>query len=130
MSGRSERLLSHRPEPNFTSPCRVGQHRQMLSDTAWANITATELLVRSYRNSRFANLPQIVLGYREERTTLEGTPLTRCLHATQSRCLADIAARRYPGSKVCRQLHLSVGAITTSSKNDSSSLSRKLGNRA
>jgi glycosyltransferase involved in cell wall biosynthesis len=29
-----------------------------------------ELLLRSYRNSRFANLPQIVLGYREERITL------------------------------------------------------------
>jgi hypothetical protein len=40
---RCERLLSRRPEPNFTSSCRVGQHRQMLSDTAWANTTATAL---------------------------------------------------------------------------------------
>ena len=31
-----------------------------------------ELLQRSYRMSRFANLPQIVLGYREERITLGG----------------------------------------------------------
>ena len=43
-----------------------------------------QLLLRSHRNSRFANLPQIVLCYREERITLEGTPLTRCLHAAQS----------------------------------------------
>jgi glycosyltransferase involved in cell wall biosynthesis len=35
-----------------------------------------ELLRRSCHNSRFANLPQIVLCYREERITLEGTPLT------------------------------------------------------
>jgi hypothetical protein len=31
-----------------------------------------ELLLRSYRNSRFANLPQIVIGYREEGTTRRG----------------------------------------------------------
>jgi hypothetical protein len=31
-----------------------------------------ELLLRSYRISRSANLPQIVLGYREERITLGG----------------------------------------------------------
>jgi hypothetical protein len=31
-----------------------------------------ELLQRSYRMSRFANLAQIVLGYREERITLGG----------------------------------------------------------
>jgi hypothetical protein len=89
-----------------------------------------ELLLRSHRNSRFANLPQIVLCYREERITLDGTPLTRCLHAAQSQCLAEIAAPRYAGSKVCRQLHLSVGAIPKSSKSDSSSWSRNLGNHA
>lgn len=37
-----------------------------------------ELLQRSYRNSRFANLPQIVLGYREEGTTRRG--LFKLLH--------------------------------------------------
>jgi hypothetical protein len=37
-----------------------------------------ELLQRSYRISRFANLPQIVLGYREERITLGG--LSKLLH--------------------------------------------------
>jgi glycosyltransferase involved in cell wall biosynthesis len=37
-----------------------------------------ELLLRSYRNSRFANLPQIVLGCREERITLGG--LAKLLH--------------------------------------------------
>jgi glycosyltransferase involved in cell wall biosynthesis len=37
-----------------------------------------ELLQRSYRNSRFANLPQIVLGYREEQVTPRG--LLKFLH--------------------------------------------------
>lgn len=37
-----------------------------------------ELLLRSYRISRFANLPQIVLGYREERATARG--LSKLLH--------------------------------------------------
>jgi glycosyltransferase involved in cell wall biosynthesis len=109
---------------------RIGWFRRWRYDESIRLAEDQELLLRSYRDSRFANLPQIVLGYREERITLEGTPLTRCLHATQSRCLADIAARRYPGSKVCRQFHLSVGAITKSSNNDSSSWSHKLGNRA
>jgi glycosyltransferase involved in cell wall biosynthesis len=37
-----------------------------------------ELLLRSYRNSRFANLSQIVLGYREEQITPGG--LSKLLH--------------------------------------------------
>ena len=109
---------------------RIGWFRRWRYDESIRLAEDQELLQRSYRNSRFANLPQIVLGYREERITLEGTPLTRCLHATQSQCLADIAAPRYAASKVCRQLHLSVDAITKSSKNYSSSWSRKLGNHA
>jgi glycosyltransferase involved in cell wall biosynthesis len=62
-----------------------------------------ELLLRSYRDSRFANLPHIVLGYREERITLGGTlkstPLTRCLHAISSRWPPKTAAPPYTGSK-------------------------------
>jgi glycosyltransferase involved in cell wall biosynthesis len=41
-----------------------------------------ELLLRSYRTSRFANLPQVVLGYREERITLGG--LSKCSSCNMS----------------------------------------------
>jgi glycosyltransferase involved in cell wall biosynthesis len=45
--------------------------RWRYDESAWL-ARDQELLLRSYRDSRFANLPQIVLGYREERITLRG----------------------------------------------------------
>jgi glycosyltransferase involved in cell wall biosynthesis len=39
-----------------------------------------ELLLRSYRSSRFANLPQILLGYRRERITLKKLFRYKLLH--------------------------------------------------
>ncbi len=39
-----------------------------------------ELLLRSYRLSRFANLPQVLLGYRRERITLRKLFLYKVLH--------------------------------------------------
>ena len=40
-----------------------------------------DLLLRSYRYSRFANLPEILLGYREEKLSLRKILSTRCFFA-------------------------------------------------
>jgi hypothetical protein len=39
-----------------------------------------ELLLRSYRSSCFANLPQVLLGYRQERVTLKKLRRYKLLH--------------------------------------------------
>jgi glycosyltransferase involved in cell wall biosynthesis len=43
--------------------------RWRYEESAWL-AQDQELLLRSYRDSRFANLPQVLLGYRKERVTL------------------------------------------------------------
>jgi len=49
---------------------RIEWFRRWRYDESTQSAADQELLQRSYRMSRFANLPQIVLGYREERFTL------------------------------------------------------------
>lgn len=44
--------------------------RWRYDESAWLG-QDQELLLRSYRESRFANLPQVLLGYRRERVTLK-----------------------------------------------------------
>jgi glycosyltransferase involved in cell wall biosynthesis len=48
-------------------------------ETAWL-AQDQELLLRSYRLSRFANLPQVLLGYRRERITLKKLLRYKLLH--------------------------------------------------
>ena len=48
-------------------------------ETAWL-AQDQELLLRSYRVSRFANLPQVLLGYRRERVTLKKLFHYKLLH--------------------------------------------------
>ena len=53
--------------------------RWRYDETAWL-AQDQELLLRSYRDSRFANLPQILLGYRRERVTLHKLWRYKLLH--------------------------------------------------
>jgi len=53
--------------------------RWRYDETAWL-AQEQELLLRSYRSSRFANLPQILLGYRRERITLKKLLYYKMLH--------------------------------------------------
>ncbi len=53
--------------------------RWRYDETAWL-AQDQELLLRSYRNSRFANLPQVLLGYRKERVTLRKLFRYKLLH--------------------------------------------------
>jgi glycosyltransferase involved in cell wall biosynthesis len=64
-------------------PVWMGQiewfRRWRYDETAWL-AQDQELLLRSYRSSRFANLPQILLGYRRERITLKKLLYYKMLH--------------------------------------------------
>jgi glycosyltransferase involved in cell wall biosynthesis len=53
--------------------------RWRYDETAWF-AQDQELLLRSYRLSRFANLPEILLGYRRERVTLRKLVRYKLLH--------------------------------------------------
>jgi glycosyltransferase involved in cell wall biosynthesis len=53
--------------------------RWRYEETAWL-AQDQELLLRSYRFSRFANLPQVLLGYRRERVTLKKLFRYKVLH--------------------------------------------------
>jgi glycosyltransferase involved in cell wall biosynthesis len=53
--------------------------RWRYEETAWL-AQDQELLLRSYRLSRFANLPQVLLGYRRERVTLRKLFRYKILH--------------------------------------------------
>jgi len=53
--------------------------RWRYDESAWL-AQDQELLLRSYRNSRFANLPQVLLGYRRERVTLKKLFRYKLLH--------------------------------------------------
>jgi glycosyltransferase involved in cell wall biosynthesis len=53
--------------------------RWRYQETAWL-AQDQELLLRSYRESRFANLPQVLLGYRRERTSLRKLLRYKWLH--------------------------------------------------
>ena len=53
--------------------------RWRYEETAWL-AQDQELLLRSYRLSRFANLPQVLLGYRRERVTLKKLLRYKLLH--------------------------------------------------
>src|ERR1700691_2548528 len=53
--------------------------RWRYEETAWL-AQDQELLLRSYRLSRFANLPQVLLGYRRERVTLKKLFRYKLLH--------------------------------------------------
>jgi glycosyltransferase involved in cell wall biosynthesis len=53
--------------------------RWRYEETAWL-AQDQELLLRSYRLSRFANLPQVLLGYRRERITLKKLFYYKMLH--------------------------------------------------
>jgi glycosyltransferase involved in cell wall biosynthesis len=53
--------------------------RWRYDETAWL-AQDQELLLRSYRASRFANLPQVLLGYRKERVTLHKLWRYKLLH--------------------------------------------------
>ena len=53
--------------------------RWRYEETAW-QAQDQELLLRSYRLSRFANLPQVLLGYRRERVTLKKLFRYKVLH--------------------------------------------------
>src|ERR1700722_12867328 len=53
--------------------------RWRYKETAWL-AQDQELLLRSYRFSRFANLPQVLLGYRRERVTLKKLFRYKLLH--------------------------------------------------
>jgi hypothetical protein len=53
--------------------------RWRYEETAWL-AQDQELLLRSYRLSRFANLPQVLLGYRRERVTLKKLFHYKILH--------------------------------------------------
>jgi hypothetical protein len=53
--------------------------RWRYEETAWL-AQDQELLLRSYRLSRFANLPQVLLGYRRERMTLKKLLRYKVLH--------------------------------------------------
>ena len=53
--------------------------RWRYEESAWL-AQDQELLLRSYRLSRFANLPQVLLGYRSERITLKKLLRYKVLH--------------------------------------------------
>jgi hypothetical protein len=53
--------------------------RWRYEETAWL-AQDQELLLRSYRLSRFANLPHVLLGYRRERVTLKKLFRYKVLH--------------------------------------------------
>jgi hypothetical protein len=53
--------------------------RWRYEETAWL-AQDQELLLRSYQHSRFANLPEILLGYRRERVTLKKLFHYKLLH--------------------------------------------------
>jgi glycosyltransferase involved in cell wall biosynthesis len=53
--------------------------RWRYKESAWL-AQDQELLLRSYRSSRFANLPQVLLGYRRERTSLKKLLRYKLLH--------------------------------------------------
>ncbi len=53
--------------------------RWRYEESAWL-AQDQELLLRSYRLSRFANLPQVLLGYRRERVTLKKLFRYKVLH--------------------------------------------------
>jgi hypothetical protein len=53
--------------------------RWRYEDTAWL-AQDQELLLRSYQLSRFANLPEVLLGYRRERVTLRKLLRYKLLH--------------------------------------------------
>jgi glycosyltransferase involved in cell wall biosynthesis len=53
--------------------------RWRYEESAWL-AQDQELLLRSYRHSRFANLPQVLLGYRRERVTLKKLFRYKVLH--------------------------------------------------
>src|SRR6201994_3006077 len=53
--------------------------RWRYEETAWL-AQDQELLLRSYRHSRFANLPEVLLGYRRERVTLKKLFRYKMLH--------------------------------------------------
>ena len=84
--------------------------RWRYEETAWL-AQDQELLLRSYRLSRFANLPQVLLGYRRERVTLKKLFRYKLLHIRYVcrqpgalLALAEVAAPGYHGGEVCRQL--------------------------
>ena len=86
--------------------------RWRYEESAW-QAQDQELLLRSYRLSRFANLPQVLLGYRRERVTLKKLFRYKVLHiqyvCRQSGAAASnwqkLAAAGYIGGQVCGQLH-------------------------
>jgi glycosyltransferase involved in cell wall biosynthesis len=66
--------------------------RWRYDESAWL-AQDQELLLRSYRESRFANLPQVLLGYRKERVTLRKLWRYKLLHI-QYVCREPDAASR------------------------------------
>ena len=85
--------------------------RWRYEESAWL-AQDQELLLRSYRLSRFANLPQVLLGYRRERVTLKKLFRYKLLHIQYvcrqpGRCsgqLAEDPASADHCSEVCCQL--------------------------
>ena len=95
--------------------------RWRYEESAWL-AQDQELLLRSYRLSRFANLPQVLLGYRRERITLKKLLRYKLLHI-QYVCKQPGVGRggwqklqllAYLGGEVCGQLRRSApGASST-----------------
>jgi glycosyltransferase involved in cell wall biosynthesis len=78
--------------------------RWRYEETAWL-AQDQELLLRSYRLSRFANLPQVLLGYRRERITLKKLLRYKVLHV-QYLC-------KQPGALPTAWQKLQLLAVTT-----------------
>ena len=89
--------------------------RWRYEESAWL-AQDQELLLRSYRLSRFANLPQVLLGYRRERITLKKLLRYKVLHiryvckqpGVSSWRLGQVAATGVSTGEVCRQLRRSL----------------------
>jgi hypothetical protein len=79
---------------------RIEWFRRWRYDESTRLAADQELLQRSYRNSRFANLPQIVLGYREERITLGDS--SNCSH------IQYVCTQLGPGARRLEKLRLLV----------------------
>ena len=73
--------------------------RWRYDESAWL-AQDQELLLRSYRDSHFANLPQILLGYRRERVTLQKLFRYKLLH------IRYVCQQAVAGPGAWQKLHL------------------------
>ncbi len=74
--------------------------RWRYEETAWL-AQDQELLLRSYRLSRFANLPEVLLGYRRERVTLKKLLRYKLLHIEYVSRQPGVAGRRLAEGCTC-----------------------------